>query len=174
MENKYLDKSGVLTLRDMFFQKLAQLVHQHNVADITDFPDIPDKLSDLPNDVGYITKDENTTYTLTKAENTITLTGSDGSQYSIIDDDTKIAVDNELSSTSNNPVQNKVINTELNVIKGTLDTQANLIASKIDNNALNNYYTKTEVDNLELITVEDIDIICGTTIQIASADEVEF
>lgn len=28
-------------------------------------------------------------------------------------------------------------------------------------NALSNYYTKTEIDNLELITVEDIDSICG-------------
>lgn len=37
---------------------------------------------------------------------------------------------------------------------------------------LTNYYTKTEIDNLELITVEDIDTICGATIQLAS--EVEF
>lgn len=29
------------------------------------------------------------------------------------------------------------------------------------------YYTKSEIDNLELITVEDIDNICGSTIQIA-------
>lgn len=37
-------------------------------------------------------------------------------------------------------------------------------------------YTKTEIDNLELITVADIDAICGTTIQDASnsANEVTF
>lgn len=37
---------------------------------------------------------------------------------------------------------------------------------------LTNYYTKTEIDNLELITVKDIDTICGATIQ--SASEVMF
>lgn len=35
-------------------------------------------------------------------------------------------------------------------------------------NALPNYYTKTEINNLELITVEDIDTICGTSIQVVS------
>ena len=35
-------------------------------------------------------------------------------------------------------------------------------------------YTKSEIDNLELITVEDIDTICGTTIQVATASEVTF
>ena len=30
------------------------------------------------------------------------------------------------------------------------------------------YYTKTQIDNMELITVGDIDTICGTTIQMAS------
>lgn len=30
------------------------------------------------------------------------------------------------------------------------------------------YYTKTEIENLELITVNDIDTICGATIQVAS------
>lgn len=36
------------------------------------------------------------------------------------------------------------------------------------------YYTKTEIDNLELITVADIDAICGTTIQVATVSEVTF
>lgn len=35
-------------------------------------------------------------------------------------------------------------------------------------------YTKAEIDNLELITVDDIDIICGTVIQVASDSEVTF
>lgn len=34
-------------------------------------------------------------------------------------------------------------------------------------NSLNNYYTKTEIDDMELITVEDIDEICGTAIEVA-------
>ena len=39
--------------------------------------------------------------------------------------------------------------------------------AKADKTELNNYYTKTETDNLELITVADIDAICGGTIQYA-------
>ena len=34
---------------------------------------------------------------------------------------------------------------------------------------LSNYYNKTEIDNLELITVDDIDTICSATIQVATA-----
>ena len=30
-----------------------------------------------------------------------------------------------------------------------------------------NAYTKTEIDNMEFITTDDIDAICGTTIQMA-------
>ena len=32
-------------------------------------------------------------------------------------------------------------------------------------------YTKTEIDNLELITIEDIDTICGATIQYVNLNE---
>lgn len=55
----------------------------------------------------------NTTYSISKSGSTITLTGSDGSTSTVSDSDTKITVDSALSSTSTNPVQNKVINTAL-------------------------------------------------------------
>lgn len=83
-------------------------------------------------------------------------------------------VDNDLSSTSTNPVQNKVITAKVTEMGNTLNSHTNLIANKADSSALNNYYTKTEVDNLELITVDEIDTICGNSIKIASADGVEF
>lgn len=35
-------------------------------------------------------------------------------------------------------------------------------------------YSQSEIDNMELITVNDIDAICGTTIQVATASEVTF
>lgn len=41
-------------------------------------------------------------------------------------------------------------------------------------NALLNYYTKTEINDLELITEADIDAICGATIQDATTSEVTF
>lgn len=35
-------------------------------------------------------------------------------------------------------------------------------------------YSKSESDSLELITIDDIDTICGATIQVATASEVTF
>lgn len=55
----------------------------------------------------------NTTYAISKSGSTITLTGSDGSTSTVTDSDTKVTVDSALSSTSTNPVQNKVINAAL-------------------------------------------------------------
>lgn len=55
------------------------------------------------------------------------------------------------------------------------ETDAKLDA-KAEADSLANYYTKTEIDNLELITVEDIDAICGATIaiQMVGGNKVEF
>ena len=50
--------------------------------------DIPTKVSQLTNDSGFKTTDNNTTYTLTKSGSTITLTGSDGSTTSVSDSNT--------------------------------------------------------------------------------------
>lgn len=38
---------------------------------------------------------------------------------------------------------------------------------KYIDNLLKDYYTKTEIDNYELITVDDIDTICGVDIELA-------
>ena len=38
------------------------------------------------------------------------------------------------------------------------------ISVKADKTELSNYYTKTEIDDLELITIDDIDTICGANI----------
>lgn len=49
---------------------------------------VPTKVSELTNDSGYKTTDNNTTYSLSKSGSTITLTGSDGSTASVTDSDT--------------------------------------------------------------------------------------
>ena len=49
---------------------------------------VPTKVSQLTNDSGYKTTDNNTTYSLSKSGSTITLTGSDGSKTSVSDSDT--------------------------------------------------------------------------------------
>lgn len=50
--------------------------------------EIPTKTSQLENDSGFKTTDNNTTYELSKSGNTITLTGSDGSTTSVTETDT--------------------------------------------------------------------------------------
>ena len=47
---------------------------------------------------------------------------------------------------------------------------ANITLSASDVSA----YSKTEINNMAFITVDDIDAICGTTIQVATASEVTF
>lgn len=105
----------------------------------------------------------NTTYNLTKSGSTITLRGSDGSTFNVTDSNTvygnatasaaglmsaadkakldgvaagsnHVTVDAELSTTSTNPVQNKVI-------KSALDGKSNTGHTHDDR-----YYTKTEVN----------------------------
>ena len=51
-------------------------------------PDIPTKLSQLTNDSGFKTTDNNTTYTISKSGSTVTLTGSDGSTSTFTDANT--------------------------------------------------------------------------------------
>lgn len=64
--HKYLDNTGLASV----WAKIKAL--------------IPTKTSDLTNDSGFITTDEDTTYTISMANDTITLAGSDGSTSSII------------------------------------------------------------------------------------------
>jgi len=61
----YLDKTGLSTL----WAKIKGAM--------------PTKTSDLTNDSGYVTTDTNTTYTISRSNNVITLTGSNGSTSTI-------------------------------------------------------------------------------------------
>ena len=99
----------------------AAETHTHKKADITDFPTIPSKTSDLTNDSGFITS-------VPVASSTVSGTVKVGSGLSINNgvlsaDAQKIDVDSALSSTSVNPVQNKVINSAL---AGKQDTISDL------------------------------------------------
>lgn len=75
-------------------------------------------------------------------------------------------VDTELSSTSANPVQNKVLDAEFEAIA----TSMNALDSAIDGKANSfhdhddRYYTESEIDNMEFVTIGDIDRICGSSI----------
>ena len=61
-----------------------------------------------------------------------------------INDITDLAVDSELSSTSVNPVQNKVIDAEFEAISVAMDVLEKAIDEKVDANTLSNYSTTEE------------------------------
>ena len=73
---------------------------------------VPTKVSELTNDSGYKTTDNNTTYTLKKDGNTITLTGSDGSKSNVTDANTTYSV----ASTSTNGLMSASDKTKLDGI----------------------------------------------------------
>lgn len=113
MEKKYLSSTGLERVVQRISDLFAKVGHTHTKSQITDFPTIPTKTSQLTNDSGFKTTDNNTTYTLAKDGVNIVLTGTDGSVQSVVDSDTTITVDSSLSSSSTNPVQNKVVNSAL-------------------------------------------------------------
>lgn len=89
MEKKFLGSTGLAKLIEKLFEVFAKVGHTHSKSEISDFPTIPSNTSQLTNDSGYITADDVSTI---------------------------IPVDSELSDSSENPVQNKIIHSELKVL----------------------------------------------------------
>ena len=147
MEKKFLGSTGLAKFLENLYNVFSKVGHTHTKSQITDFPTIPTKVSQLTNDSGFISVDTNTTYTLSKSGPTITLTGSDGSTQSVEDLDTIIAVDSELSSDSQNPVQNKVIKAEFDSVTAQL---------------------MGEIENITSISNSVVDAICNASITPAS------
>ena len=147
MENKFLGSTGLAKFLENLYEVFAKVGHTHTKSQITDFPTIPTKVSQLTNDSGFVSVDTNTTYTLSKSGSTITLTGSDGVSQSVEDLDTIIPVDSVLSSTSQNPVQNKVIKAEFDSVTAQL---------------------MGEIENIAPISNATVDSICGSSITPAS------
>lgn len=98
MEIKYSGLSALTQFLKKCRETFASITHTHTKSEITDFPTIPTKTSQLTNDSGFKTTDNNTTYSISKSGNTITLTGSDGSSTSVTDSDTKVT--NTLATTT--------------------------------------------------------------------------
>lgn len=158
----FMGKNSLAHLVEKIYGVFAQIEHSHSKSDIRDLPEIPTKVSDLVNDSGFKTTDNNTTYTLTKDGETIVLTGSDGSAMSVKDSDTKITVDSELCSNSTNPVQNKVLNEEfeaiseaMTIMEDAVDSKLNASDYKIDNgfsitsiNPISNYAITARFEDL--------------------------
>lgn len=91
-------------------------------------------------------------------------------------DETKSYVDGAVSNKANASHTHTVSNisdltataTELNYMDGVTSNVQTQLNSKADSSSLSNYYTKTEIDDIELITTADIDTICGSSIMMAS------
>lgn len=141
---------------------------KHFFADLKNYfalkTEIPKKISDLENDSGFKTTDNNTTYTLAKTGTTITLTGSDGKTTSVEDSiGDSLSVDNVLSSTSENPVQNKVILTALEekvpktrtINNKALSANITLSASDVGADASGTAETKSNAVQANLDVVSD-------------------
>ena len=148
MAKKYVTLSKLSTFLDNLKNTFAQMSHKHTISDLTDY--------------------------------------------------TPITVDTALSPTSNNPVANSTLDAEfeavsqaMNVLEQAIDGKASsthdhndkyyqksevdsALSGKSDATHDHNdsYYTKLEIDAFELITVEDIDTICGS--DIASAANLTF
>jgi len=78
-EKKYVGLTGLISVINNIKTKYAQIQHAHVKSEIIDFPSIPFKTSELINDSGFKTTDNNTTYTLSKSGDVVTLIGSDDS-----------------------------------------------------------------------------------------------
>ena len=104
-----------------------------------------------------------------------------------LSDLTDYTVDSELSSTSTNPVQNKVIDAEfeavseaMNVLDAAIDGKLNASDYVVDSelsststNPVQNSVIKAELDTIKTaITTTEIDEICGASI--VAASEVTF
>ena len=148
MQKEFLGKNGLVRFLAKLFETFSEVGHTHSKSDIRDFPTIPTKTSQLTNDSGFKTTDNNTTYTLTKSGSVITLTGTDGSSMSVDDSDTKITVDSTLSSSSTNPVQNKVINSAIEGAKAYADSAVSKIKNDLLNGAGTAYDTLKELGDL--------------------------
>lgn len=129
----------------------ANTSHDHSVSDITDFPSlapvatsgdyadlsnkpsIPSKTSDLTNDIGFITNDDDTTYTLTKSGNTITLTGSDGSSSSVTDSNTTYSAMTQAQATAGTSTTGYRISPK--VLHDTIENALPTKVSELDNDA---------------------------------------
>lgn len=103
---------------------------------------VPTKTSELTNDSGYKTTDNNTTYTLTKNGSTISLTGSDGSKTSVTDSNTTYTL-SSFGVTATAAELNKLDGctatvTELNYVDGvTSNIQTQLNGKLTSSSALN-------------------------------------
>lgn len=93
---------------------LATVATNGSYNDLSEKPTIPTKTSQLTNDSGFKTTDNNTTYSLSKSGSTITLTSSDGSSTSVADSDTTYSAATQSTDGLMSSLDKKILD-ELNI-----------------------------------------------------------
>ena len=140
MEKKFLGSTGLAKFLEKLYDVFSEVGHTHTKSQITDFPDVPTNTSQLTNDSGFITAGEV---------------------------DSIITVDSQMSETSMNPVQNKIIKAEFDDVHALIGSES--VADQIDS-AVNTIIN--EIPQHTAISNDIIDSICGATVY--SAREVMF
>lgn len=182
---KYISLSKLSAFLDNLKNTFATLVHKHTLSDITDYAvdtslsptstnPVQNKVIDAEFDAIGNAMGALELAIDAKAESDH---NHDDLYYTESEIDAKLA--SKSDATHNHTVSNitdlSVSAAELNYLEGATSNIQTQLNDKASASALSNYYTKTEIDNLELITIDDIDTICGSTIQMATlSNEVSF
>lgn len=113
------------------------------------YSDIPDSLADLTQDSNHRTVTDSEKSTWNNKQNTLTAgTGISISPDNVISSTGNVTVDSTLSTTSTNPVQNKVITSELNTTVKLTGNQT------ID--GIKNFTSIPRVNSVDVITADDV------------------
>ena len=116
---------------------------------------VPTKVSQLTNDSGYKTTDNNTTYSLSKSGSTITLTGSDGSKTSVSDSDTNTwrGIQNNLTSISTTDSLSAFMGKQLKSMIDTLITTGYYDTMWSNDAGSMNYYIRFSTGIMIMVTI---------------------
>lgn len=116
---------------------------------------VPTKVSQLTNDSGYKTTDNNTTYSLSKSGSTITLTGSDSSKTSVSDSDTNTwrGIQNNLTSTSTTDSLSAFMGKQLKSMIDTLITTGYYDTMWSNDAGSMNYYIRFSTGIMIMVTI---------------------
>lgn len=157
----------------------ADATHSHTVANITDLTATATELNYMDGVTSNVqTQLDGKQATITGAASTIASSNLQTLKVLISNGSGKVGVSDVTATeltyldgvTSNVQTQlNAKVPTSRTINSKALSSNITLSASDVG------AYTKTEIDNMEFVTVDDIDTICGAAIQVASlSNEVTF
>lgn len=130
-----LNKTGLSRLIENIFNTFSKIGHTHTVSQITNFPKIPTKTSELTNDSGFKTTDNNTTYSISKSGSSVVLTGSDKSSTSVSFSASDVGAD--VSGAASTALNNAKSYTDTEIEEAVASIQSKLDAKVPTNRTIN-------------------------------------